>query len=73
MNTVWRFRNKFRKFSNDQENHLKDVHKSFEAIAVVECMSFIENPLQISDEVALFIKLSVILHPQYQLMRYYWK
>ena len=29
-----KFRNKFRKFSNDQENHFKDFQKSFEAIAV---------------------------------------
>ena len=38
-----KFRNKFRKFSNDHENHVKDVQKSLEAIAVVECMSFTEH------------------------------
>ena len=55
-----KFRNKFRKFSNDQENHVKDVQKSLEAIAVAECMSFIKGSLQSSDEFAPFIKLSVI-------------
>ena len=38
-----KFRNKF------QENHVKDVQKSFEAIAVAECMSFIEDSLQSND------------------------
>ena len=61
MNTVCHFRNKFCKFFNDQENHLKDVQKSLEAIAVAGCMSFIEDSLQSSDEVAPFIKLSGIL------------
>ena len=53
--------NKFCKFFNNQENHLKDVQKSLEAVTVAECMSFIEDFLQSSDEVAPFIKLSVIL------------
>ena len=51
MNTVWYF--------NDQENHVKDVQKYLAVVA--ECMSFIEDYLQISDEDAPFIKLSVIL------------
>ena len=37
-----KFRNKFRNFPNDQENDVKDVQKSLEAIAYAECMSFIE-------------------------------
>ena len=37
-----KFRNKFRKFSNDQENHFKDFQKSFEAIAVASCVLFIK-------------------------------
>ena len=49
-----KFRNKFRKFSNNQENYLKDVQKSLEAIAVTECMSFIEDSLQSNDEVYIF-------------------
>ena len=55
-----KFRNKFRKFPNDQENHIKEVQKSLEAFAVAECMSFIEDSPQSSDEVAPFIKLSVM-------------
>ena len=35
------------------------VPKSLEAIAVAECMSFIEDPLQSSDKVVPFIKSSV--------------
>ena len=57
---VTKFRNIFRKFSNNQENHLKDVQKSLEAIEIAACMSFIADYLQSSHEVALFIKLSVI-------------
>ena len=49
----------FRKFSNNQEHYVKDAQKSLEAIAVV-CMSFIKDSLQSSDEVAPFIKLSVV-------------
>ena len=56
-----KFLNKFRKFSNDQENHVKDVQKSLEVIAFAECMSFIKDYPQSSDEVASFIKLPVIL------------
>ena len=41
-----KFRNKFRKYSNDQENHVKDVQKSLEAIAVVECMLFTKDILR---------------------------
>ena len=37
-----KFRNKFLNFPNDQENDVKDVQKSLEAIAYAECMSFIE-------------------------------
>ena len=37
-----KFRNKFRKFSSDQENHFKDFQKSFEAIAVALCVLFIK-------------------------------
>ena len=48
-----KFKNKFRKFSNDQESH---VQKSLDAITVAECMSFIEDSLQSSDEVTLFVK-----------------
>ena len=33
------FRNKFRKFSNDQENHVKGIQRSLEAIAFAKCMS----------------------------------
>ena len=55
-----KFGNKFRKFSNDHVNHVKDVQKSLEAIAVAQCMLFIKDSLQSSDEVAPFIKLSVI-------------
>ena len=55
-----KFGNKFRKFSNDHVNHVKDVQKSLEAIAVAPCMLFIKDSLQSSDEVAPFIKLSVI-------------
>ena len=51
-----KFKNKFRKFSNDQESHLKYVQKSLDAITVAECMSFIEDSLQSSDEVTLFVK-----------------
>ena len=61
MNTVRYFRIKFRKFFNDQENYLKDVQKSLEAIAVAHCMLFIEDSLLSSDEIAPSIKLSVIL------------
>ena len=61
MKTVWHFTNKFCKFSNDQEKHLAGVQKSVEAIAVAECMSFIEDSLEDRDEVAPFIKLLVIL------------
>ena len=46
--------------SNDQESHVKDVQKSLEAIAVAECISFIEYHQQNSDEVAPFIKFSAI-------------
>ena len=56
-----KFRNKFWKFSNDQENHVKDVQKRLEVIAFAECMSFIKDYPQSSDEVASFIKLPVIL------------
>ena len=56
-----KFRNKFTKFSNDPENHVKDIQKSFEVIAFAECMSFIKDYPQSSDEVASFIKLPVIL------------
>ena len=38
-----KFWNKF------QENHVKDAQKSLEAIAVAECMSFIEDSLQTND------------------------
>ena len=55
-----KFRNKYRKFSEDQKNYLKDVQKSLEAIAVAECMPFIEDSQQSSDEVVPFTKLSVI-------------
>ena len=55
-----KFRNKFCKFYKDQENGVKEVQKSLEAIAVAKCMSFIEDSLQSSDEVAPFIKLPVI-------------
>ena len=55
-----KFRNKFCKFYKDQENDVKDVQKSLEATAFAECMSFIEDSLQSSDEVAPFIKLSVV-------------
>ena len=55
-----KFRKKFCKFSNNQENHVKNVQNSLEAIAVAECMSFIEDSLQSSDEVAPFIQLPVI-------------
>ena len=48
------------KFFNDQENHVKGVQKSFGAIALAECMSFIEYSLQSSDEVAPFVTFSVI-------------
>ena len=51
---------KFRKFFNDQENHLKDVQKSLEAIAVAHCMLFIEDSLLSSGEIAPSMKLSVI-------------
>ena len=37
-----KFRNKFLNFPNDQENDVKDVQKSLEAIAYAECMSFTE-------------------------------
>ena len=55
-----KFGNKFCKFLNDQENNIKDVQKSIEAIVVAECMSFFKDSLQSSDEVATFIILSVI-------------
>ena len=55
-----KFGNKFRKFSNDHVNHVKDVQKSLEAIAVAQCMSFVEYHQQNSDEVAPFIKFSAI-------------
>ena len=55
-----KFGNKFYKFFNDQENNVKDDQKSLEVIAVAECMSFFQDSLQSSDEVATFIKLSVI-------------
>ena len=55
-----KFGNKFCKFFNDQENNVKDDQKSLEVIAVAECMSFFQDSLQSSDEVATFIKLSVI-------------
>ena len=55
-----KFSNKIRKFSSNQENHLEDVQKSFEAFEVANCMSFIEDSVQSSTEVAPFIKLSVI-------------
>lgn len=55
---ITKFSNKFLKFCNDQQNHLNDVQKSLELIAVVECMSFSEDFLQSSDEVAHFIYLS---------------
>ena len=48
-------RNKFPKFSNDEENHVKkDVEKNLEAIAIAECISFIKDSLQSSTEVAPF-------------------
>ena len=59
-NCMTKFRNTFPKFSNDQESHVKDVQKSLEAIAVAECISFIEYHQQNSDEVAPFIKFSAI-------------
>ena len=52
---VTKLRNKFHKFSINQQNHLKYIQKSLEAFTVAECMS-----LQNSDGVAPFIKLSVI-------------
>ena len=58
--SMTKFKNKFCKFSNDQENHYKNVQKSLDPIAVAEYMSFIEDSLQSSDEVAPFIKLPVI-------------
>ena len=57
---VKKIRNKFHKFSKDRENHLKGVQKNLEAITVAECMSFIEDSLQSSDEVVPFIKLFFI-------------
>ena len=58
---ITKFSNKFLKFCNDQQNHLNDVQKSLEVIAIVECMSFSEDViLQSSDEVAHFIYLSAI-------------
>ena len=42
-NCITKFRNKYRKFSEDQKNYIKDVQKSLEAIAVPKCMSFIED------------------------------
>ena len=42
-------------FLKNLENYVKNVQKSFEAIAVVKCMSFIEDSLQSSTEVAPFI------------------
>ena len=51
--------NKLRKFSNDQENYVKEVQKSLETITIVEYMSFIEDSLESIAEVAPFIKLSV--------------
>ena len=51
-----KFRNKFRKFSNDEENHVKNnVEKNLEAIAIAECISFVKDSLQSSTEVAPFI------------------
>ena len=49
-------RNKFRKFSNDQENHVKVVQENLEAIAVAEWMLFIKDSLQSSDKVVSFTK-----------------
>ena len=59
-NCMTKLRNKFSKFSNDQENQVKYVQKSLEAIAVAPCMSFVEYHQQNSDEVAPFIKFSAI-------------
>ena len=56
-----KFKNIFREFSNGQENHVKDIQKSLEVIAVAKCMLFVEDSLQNSNEVAPFIKLSFIL------------
>ena len=50
-----KIRNKFRKYSNDQENHVKDVQKSLEAIAVVECMLFTKDILR---KVVMMLHLS---------------
>ena len=44
-------------FLKNLENNVKNVQKS---VNVVKCMSFIEDSLQSSDEVAPFIKLSVV-------------
>ena len=54
-----KIQNKFRKFYNHQENHVKGLQKSLGIIAVSECMSFIEDSLRSSDEVGPFIKLSL--------------
>ena len=54
-----KIQNKFRKFYNHQENHVKGLQKSLETIVVSECMSFIEDSLRSSDEVGPFIKLSL--------------
>lgn len=56
-----KFRNKFRRFSNAQENHPNDVQKSLEAIAIAECMSFIENSLESSDEVTVMTNFFAIV------------
>ena len=56
-----KFRNKFRRFSNAQENHPNDVQKSLEASAIAECMSFIENSLESSDEVTVMTNFFAIV------------
>ena len=51
---------KIMKIISKKENHLKDVQKGLRAIAVGECLLFVEDSLQSSNEVESFIKLFVI-------------
>ena len=50
---------KIMKIISKKENHLKDVQKGLRAIAVGECLLFVEDSLQSSNEVESFIKLFV--------------
>ena len=50
----------FANFPTFKKLILKTFRKVFEAIAVAECVSFVEDSLQRGDEVALLIKVSAI-------------